>query len=115
MRRTLVCLASERLRGRGGSGEAEGEEEDREGTPQVGQEEGQTARESADADGVAAKRPAEMKMATCHEPMMVVPARDSLERLAERVGLLEQLATEQVLLPEVFEKTLGTMGTTSRR
>jgi hypothetical protein len=45
--------------------------------------------------GVQAKRPTEMKMATCYEPMMIQPGHDSLTRLSDRLPLLEKLAAAE--------------------
>ncbi len=55
---------------------------------------------------VSKKRPTEMEMATCYRPMMPMPARDSRLRLEARLPLLEQLAAEGVLHPEVVERVL---------
>jgi len=56
--------------------------------------------------GVEGKRSTEMRMATCYEPMMVIPARDSAERLAARLPLLERLAAAERLHPAVVRKVL---------
>lgn len=56
--------------------------------------------------GVQAKRPTEMRMATCYEPMMMSPARDSLKRLAARLPFLSDLAGSGRLRPEVVRKVL---------
>ncbi len=56
--------------------------------------------------GVYAKRPREMEMATCYEPMMYTPRRDALESLAPRVELLEGLAAQQTLQAEVVVRVL---------
>ena len=56
--------------------------------------------------GVQAKRPTEMRMATCYKPMMHLPARDSLKRLTTRLPLLERLAGSQKLQSDVVRKTL---------
>jgi len=59
--------------------------------------------------GVQSMRPTEMRMATCYKPMMVVPARDSLKRLQERLPLLEKMAEAKALKPEVLVKVRGTV------
>jgi len=52
-------------------------------------------------------RPTEMKNATCYSPMpMVWPAKRSMGRLADRLPLLERLAAEQRLRPEVVRRVL---------
>jgi len=56
--------------------------------------------------GVQGKRPTEMKMATCYKPMMVIPARDSMGRLAARLPLLRQLVDGDKLHPDVARKVL---------
>jgi hypothetical protein len=56
--------------------------------------------------GVYAKRAKEMEMATCYEPMMYTPRRDALQALAPRVELLEGLAAQEVLQPEVVVRVL---------
>ena len=61
--------------------------------------------------GVEAKRPTEMKMATCYVPMMIRPGHDSLQRLSDRLPLLEKLATAVTLHPEVVEKVLASIET----
>lgn len=58
---------------------------------------------------VSDKRPVEMQMATCYEPMMYLPGRDGLRRLAARIDWLEQAATEQTLHPEALRAALGTI------
>lgn len=45
-------------------------------------------------DSVNAFRPVEMEMATCYEPMMVIPAADALHRLEQRLDLLKALADD---------------------
>ncbi len=57
--------------------------------------------------GVQAKRPTEMRMATCYEPMMMTPARDSMKRLSARLPLLEKLAAAETLQPDVARKVLA--------
>jgi hypothetical protein len=59
--------------------------------------------------GVQEKRPTEMRMATCYEPMMWQPARESLDRLSDRLALLEQLAGAKAVRGEVVYKVLGTI------
>jgi hypothetical protein len=56
--------------------------------------------------GVQAKRPTEMKMATCYEPVALRPGRDSFTRLSDRLPLLEKLAAAETLHREVAEKVL---------
>jgi hypothetical protein len=56
--------------------------------------------------GVQAKRPTEMKMATCYEPMRIQPGHDSFQRLSDRLPLLEKLAAAETLRREVVEKVL---------
>jgi hypothetical protein len=57
--------------------------------------------------GVQAKRPTEMKMATCYEPMLIQPGHESLKRLSDRLPLLEKLSAAQTIHPEVVEKVLA--------
>jgi hypothetical protein len=57
--------------------------------------------------GVQKKRPTEMRMATCYEPMMLTPARDSLTRLTHRLSLLERLVNDESLHPAAIEKILA--------
>ena len=59
--------------------------------------------------GVQAKRPTEMRMATCYEPMMMTPARDSMKRLAARLPLLEKLAAADKLQPDVVSRVLASV------
>ena len=59
--------------------------------------------------GVQAKRPTEMRMATCYEPMMMTPARDSMTRLAARLPLLGKLAAAETLQPGVVRKVLASV------
>jgi len=59
--------------------------------------------------GVQSKRPTEMKMATCYKPMMVIPARDSMGRLAARLPLLRQLVDGDKLHPDVARKVLASV------
>lgn len=61
------------------------------------------------ADGVRAKRPTEMRFATCYEPVMWTPAADSLKRLSGRLWLLQGLTELQTLQPQVIEKILKTI------
>jgi len=56
--------------------------------------------------GVQAKRPTEMRNATCYAPMRVQPARDSMNRLRARIPLLARLAGGQKLQPDVVQKVL---------
>jgi len=58
------------------------------------------------AVGVQEKRPTEMRMATCYDPVAVVPARDSARRLSDRVDLLEKLAAVETLHPAATVKAL---------
>lgn len=52
-------------------------------------------------------RPTEMKNATCYEPMpLLIPARQSMARLAKRLPLLEKMATADKLHPRVARKVL---------
>ena len=57
--------------------------------------------------GVQAKRPTEMRMATCYEPMMMTPARDSVRRLAARLPLFDRLASDEALQPDVARRALA--------
>jgi hypothetical protein len=60
--------------------------------------------------GVQEKRPTEMRMATCYEPMAyTMPVEGSMARLSERLPLLEELAVGETLRPEVIEKVLATV------
>ncbi len=59
--------------------------------------------------GVQEKRPTEMRMATCYEPMMWQPARESLKRLSERLAVLGQLAEAKAIHGEVVYKVLGSI------
>ena len=56
--------------------------------------------------GVYAKRPKEMELATCYKPMMYTPRKDALHSLAPRIELLEGMAAQQVLQPEVVARVL---------
>jgi len=60
-------------------------------------------------EGVQAKRPTEMKMATCYEPMVMRPAHDSMKRLEARLPLLRSLAASRSFKPEVAAKALTTI------
>jgi hypothetical protein len=60
--------------------------------------------------GVHAKRPTEIKMATCYKPMMIQPGHDSLTRLSDRLPLLEKLAASETLHREVVVKVLISVG-----
>lgn len=68
--------------------------------------------------GVQEKRPTEMQMATCYEPMMPTPLKESFERLAARLPFLEKLAMDK-LSPEaagkVLEKVSQDLGTLAGR
>jgi len=59
--------------------------------------------------GVQAKRPSEMKMATCYKPMWVRPAYESMIRVVDRAGLLRKLAEGDKLHPAAVEKILAAM------
>ena len=59
--------------------------------------------------GVEAKRPTELREATCYRPMAVIPARDSLERLEARLPMLEKLAASDKVSPEVIFRALDTL------
>ncbi len=56
--------------------------------------------------GVYAKRPKEMEAATCYQPMRYTPRQDALLVLAPRVELLERLAAQEVLQPQVVARVL---------
>jgi hypothetical protein len=56
---------------------------------------------------VAAKRTKEERELSCYKPVLFVPERDSLERLAERVPLLERLASEPSVQPAAIEKIVA--------
>jgi len=60
-------------------------------------------------EGVQAHRPTELRNATCYEPMMIVPAADSLERLSDRLPFLQWLADNEKLQPAVIDKVLKTV------
>jgi len=58
-------------------------------------------------EGVQAKRPTEMRSATCYIPLpFVPPARQSMKSLAERLALLQELAQSLKLHPEAVSKIL---------
>ena len=59
--------------------------------------------------GVQGKRPTELKMARCYNLMIVIPARDSMGRLAARLPLLRQLARSEKLHPGVVRKVLASV------
>jgi hypothetical protein len=61
------------------------------------------------ARGVNAKRSVDMKLATCYEPMMVVPSRDAMKRLAGRLPLLKKIAAADALNVTVLGKVLETV------
>ncbi len=53
-------------------------------------------------------RATEMKKATCYEPMpLMIPARQSMARLAKRLPLLEKMAAADKLHPRVARKVLA--------
>ncbi|HUT36499.1 MAG TPA: hypothetical protein VNE39_23630 [Planctomycetota bacterium] len=56
--------------------------------------------------GVQEKRPTEMRMATCYEPMAFTPVQDSMARLTARLPLLEKLAAAGRVQPQVVAKVL---------
>lgn len=58
---------------------------------------------------VSEKRPVEMQMATCYEPMMYLPGRDGLARLTARIDWLEKAAAAQTLHPEALRAALATI------
>ena len=59
---------------------------------------------------VQAKRPTEMRMATCYIPLpFVPPARESMRSLADRLPLLEQAAQSARLHQEAVSKVLVTI------
>ena len=59
--------------------------------------------------GVQAKRPTEMRGATCYKPMWMPGAKQSVGRLTERVPLLEKMAESGKLKPEVVSRALATI------
>lgn len=56
--------------------------------------------------GVQAKRPVEMRMATCYRPMQFLPANESIERLSTRLPLLQKMAEQEKLDEVVVAKVL---------
>lgn len=56
------------------------------------------------ADEVGAKRPVEMEMATCYEPMPFEPGKRSARRVGERVDALESLAASGKVSPAVLAR-----------
>jgi len=57
--------------------------------------------------GVQAKRPTEMRMASCYEPMMMpAPAAESLAVIQQRLELLQQLSDETEIAPYVIKKII---------
>ncbi len=56
--------------------------------------------------GVGNKRPVEERSMACYRPMLVIPARESAERLAARLPFLEKLASSEKLHPAVVQKAL---------
>jgi len=59
------------------------------------------------SNGVARKRPTEMRRATCYRPMMRLPRRDSYNRLKARLPLLEKLARKRRVQRAVLDKVLA--------
>lgn len=61
-------------------------------------------------EGVEAKRPTEMRLATCYEPMPVPqPTVEAMKRIELRLPLLEKLARAGRVQPEVLAKVLATI------
>ncbi|HNW92119.1 MAG TPA: hypothetical protein PKM88_04325 [bacterium] len=60
---------------------------------------------------VSDKRPIEMQLATCYEPMLYLPGCDALARLTARIDTLEQAAVAQTLHPEALRAALTTIET----
>jgi len=58
---------------------------------------------------VRVMRPTEDRMATCYEPVVYQPARDSLQRLSDRLAILDRLAESRSFHAEVVYKVLGTI------
>jgi len=56
--------------------------------------------------GVEAKRPTDMRMATCYEPMPYTRGQESLKRLQDRLPLLEKLAAARRIDAAVLDKVL---------
>lgn len=56
--------------------------------------------------GVEAKRPKELEVATCYQPMLYTPELDSLGRLEKRLPLLNRLEPGKVS-PEVWNKIIA--------
>jgi len=57
--------------------------------------------------GVQAKRPTEMKMATCYKPMRVLrPTHETMIRIVDRVALLRNVADAKKLHPAAISKAL---------
>ncbi len=70
------------------------------------------------AAGVGEMRPTEMQGATCYQPMMFTPVRDSLENLEKRLPNLEKLVSGKVsalVLGKVLEKMELDLKTLSAR
>jgi hypothetical protein len=59
--------------------------------------------------GVQAKRPTEMKDATCYKPMVVIPAQESAERLKVRFPLVQKLSAAETLHPEAVRVIMVTL------
>jgi hypothetical protein len=58
------------------------------------------------------KRPTEMRMATCYEPVAIeIPVAASFYRLSARLPLIKQLATTATLHPEAVRIILATLDT----
>ena len=57
-------------------------------------------------NGVEEKRPKELEVATCYEPMMWTPELDSLDRLEKRLPLLSRLEPGKVS-PEVWNRVIA--------
>jgi hypothetical protein len=56
---------------------------------------------------VNSKRPEEERYTTCYDMMMVIPARVSMERLAQRLPLLTKMSAQDAISPEVVAKVVG--------
>jgi hypothetical protein len=62
------------------------------------------------AGGVEAKRPTELRNATCYEPVAIpIPVAQSAGRLAARLPLLKSLATGATIHPEAARVALATL------
>jgi hypothetical protein len=61
-------------------------------------------------EGVASKRPTEMKRATCYLPVnMGYRTKKSLDRLSERLPLIEKFAAAEIIQPAVASKVVATI------